>query len=480
MPNNFFEYIHTTLLQYPNQELIIWPESFSAGSFQSYTGSTLLGRISAIRRALNQLNADNGSKILVAVPVGPSLVCTVLAIMGQGYVPVLPPAAASLFNLAQIIRREKIKGVITQTKPGFIFSLGAATFGVRLIHIDKIPHHSIECLPPQNVQPHQAGLITHSSGSTGKAKSIYRSHQVLQAQHLALKEVFPPWPGQRDYPLFPNVLLHNLAAGTVSILPDIPRLNVTHMAPGDIVRQMSNQRVQTLTGNVYYFTRLLQYLQQHPRALIHVRAVGIGGSPVPETLAHALRSCFPRADVYIIYGSSEAEPIAVRKVSSEPLNPRLGYGVGTFHPGIRWRITFGEQITIPNQVTYQSGEIEVSGSHVATAGNALWFRTGDYGYVDAHNQLFLTGRKGNERIHQGVQHYQIEHVLVHVAGVGNVAARSLKNGFNVYVTGKAKAAAIRQALEEHFPAGIIQHVYFRDDLPVDSRHHSKIKYEHLK
>lgn len=45
-------------------------------------------------------------------------------------------------------------------------------------------------------------LVSYSSGSTGNAKAVYRSHKVLLAQHEVLKEVFPSWPGQIDSPLF--------------------------------------------------------------------------------------------------------------------------------------------------------------------------------------------------------------------------------------------------------------------------------------
>jgi acyl-CoA synthetase (AMP-forming)/AMP-acid ligase II len=280
-------------------------------------------------------------------------------------------------------------------------------------------------------------------------------------------------------PLFPNILLHNLAVGTVSILPDVPGLDIRRMRPATIVQQLVEGRVETLTGNVYYFTQLLQYLNRQPADLGHVRAVGIGGSPVPESLAHALRARFPNAGVYLIYGASEAEPIAVRKLEGPPLDPRLGYGAGFFHPSIRWKIIGAEEVTFGNNLSFRSGEIAVSGPHVVATDGEGWFRTGDYGYVDGQGRLFLTGRRGNEPMHRGVGHYQVEHVLRHAAGVENAAARSLENGFAVYVTGTATEAAVRQVLEANFPAGLVTGVYFRNELPVDARHHSKIKYDQL-
>ncbi len=481
MSHNYFACIDPVLRQRPEEVFILWPGTAGGAAAGPCTGRMLLDRITALRQAFSSANVREGQKVLLAMPVGLDLVSALLAVMGMGAVPVLPPAASTPRGLLGLVRREKIRAVVTHKRPGVLFPLVAAGLGVRWIATGDIPTRpAAHWAPARDVSPLLPALITHSSGSTGQAKSIRRSHQVLAAQHAALKATFPPWPGQRDLPLFPNILLHNLALGTVSILPDVPGLDIRRMRPATLVEQIIHQRVQTLTGNVYYFTQLLHYLQRHPADLRQVRAVGIGGSPVPESLAHALRDCFSNADVYLIYGSSEAEPIAVRILAGQPLDPRLGYGAGFFHPAIRWKIIGAEEVTFGEHLSYRSGEIAVSGRHVVAPDGEGWFRTGDYGYVDGQGRLFLTGRRGNQRMHRGVGHYQVEHVLRHAAGVENAAARSLENGFAVYVTGTATEAAVRQLLEANFPAGLITGVYFREALPVDARHHSKIKYEQLK
>jgi acyl-CoA synthetase (AMP-forming)/AMP-acid ligase II len=382
--------------------------------------------------------------------------------------------------LLRVIRKEKITIVFTRKDLPFPIRWLAKALGLSLINMNEITNYSGSWLPPQQVPPDQPALITHSSGSTGTSKAIYRSHCVLTAQHLALKTAFPPRPEQHDFPLFPNILLHNLAVGTVTVFPDLPGFSVLRMSPARIVEQILGNGIQTLTGNVYYFTRLLGYLRSHPVQMAGVRAIGIGGSPVPEHLAHSLRSYFPSAEVYIIYGSSEAEPIAIRKLNDQASDPRLGYAVGSLHPSLRWRIVPGSELRFPDGTNRKAGELEVSGAHVVAAGKDGWFRTGDFGYTDNNGQLFLTGRSGNEKVHGGMQHYQVEHVLAHLKGVDRAAARTTESGFVVFVEGKAPEEYIRQALAENFPPGIIKNVNFRQKLPVDSRHHSKIKYDQLK
>jgi acyl-coenzyme A synthetase/AMP-(fatty) acid ligase len=121
----------------------------------------------------------------------------------------------------------------------------------------------------------------------------------------------------------------------------------------------------------------------------------------------------------------------------------------------------------------------VRGPHVAVA-EAEWFLTGDFGYLDAEQRLILTGRKGNETIVAGVQHYQLEHALSSVPGVARAAARPTAEGFTVYVQGAAALEpALRTVLGQCFPPDLPVSLVFRAALPVDGRHHSKILYAEL-
>jgi acyl-CoA synthetase (AMP-forming)/AMP-acid ligase II len=354
----------------------------------------------------------------------------------------------------------------------------------------------------------QPALISHSSGSaSGRPMAVRRSHRVLQAQHEALRQQFPPWEGQRDFPLFPNVMLHNLAVGALSIVPDLPQGRLAQFDPGRIAAQLAAERVETLTGNVFYFTQLLAHLRLHPATFPKVRALGIGGSPVPESLLAAVQRHFPRAACHVIYGASEAEPIAVRAVAGPALDPRLGYCVGQPHAALEirlrqpqpvwqpvapqelvaaeggWQPAFGHQFsaTLDDEfATYQSGEILVRGPHVATPkGPKTWLATGDFGYFDAAGQLWLTGRHGAAQLVRGVGHYQLEHHLRHLSGVTQVAALPRPDGAvcDVFFVGMTTAEGLRAATDAAFGPGLLGRVQQRDQLPVDGRHFSKLRYD---
>ena len=476
MPVNFFATIFQTLLRNKEKELIRWPAE--EGSSKNYTGHELLEKIGAIRMALLNQHITPSQPVLLAVPVSIDLICALLAIQAIGAVPVLPPAKAGAGGLLKVIRDRKIRFVVIARSPNLLRRTAAWMKNFKFIMIHGLPEVHQEILVT-DVPPAQPALVSHSSGSTGAAKAVYRSHAVLLAQHQVLKETFPPWPDQVDFPLFPNILLHNLAAGTTSVLPDIPRFELSKVDPAVIAGQLIREGIHTLTGNVYYFKKLLAYFEQHALYFLCVQAIGIGGSPVPELLALSLKKIFPRATIFIIYGSSEAEPIAVRMVGDEPVHPLAGYKVGTVSKHIQLALAPAGEVVVAGK-RYPVGEITIKGPHVAISTGTEALGTGDFGYLDEHNELCLTARKGNELICKGLQHYQLEQALMQDQRVERAAAIVRKDGFHLYVQGNIGEQEISNILKKWIDISVIKSISKRNRIPVDQRHLSKILYNKVR
>lgn len=474
---NFYNYIHTNLTKKEITELIVWPGD-TVNKISGFTNKDLLQAISNYRQQLLQKNIKHGEAILLAMPVSVGAINALLAIQSIGAIPVLPPANPRLLTLISVMRKQKIRGIIVEKEIRILFSLILRLSGIKPLVLQNTRKKT--CVwTPTLVPPKQAALITHSSGSTGKPKAIYRSHQVLSSQHLVLKKTFPSWHSQRDFPLFPNIILHNLAAEVTSILPSIPGFKIEQLNPAIIVEQLQSQQIETLTGNVFYFKKIIEYLSKYPQSFPLIKAIGIGGSPVPENLAHSLKQYFNNADCYIIYGSSEAEPIAIRKINQVIENALNGYAVGNVCESLELRINATTEIQTSDGL-FKAGEIEVKGPHVATPKNSEWLKTGDIGYLNTNNDLYLTARKGNERCHKAIHHYQVEHLLLQQKGVVNTGAVSAPNGFKIFIEGNIAKKEIWEILNSHLQPGIIKDVYFRNRIPMDKRHHSKILYSKLK
>ena len=507
MHPNFAERLFSELRRQPAREVLRWPAARPGAAPASLSGAALLARVYAWQRALAAAGpVPVGTPVLLARPGSPELVAALLAVLGLGAVPVLPPAGATAGTLFRLLKSERIGLAVVAPDARRRLGWLGRLLGVRCVAApEPIDYESIVtdatlAEPVLRAVPlAQPALVSHSSGSvSGRPAAVRRSHQVLQAQHEALRTQFPPWVGQRDLPLFPNVILHNLAVGALSIVPDLPG-GLAQLDPARLAAQLTAERVETLTGNVFYFDKLLRHLAHYPATFPLVRALGVGGSPVPESLLAALRVCFPQAACYVIYGASEAEPIAVRAVTGPALDARRGYCVGQLaarleislhQPQPVWQPAAASDCAPPTQpqnpllaagpLPYQAGEIRVRGPHVALpAGASEWLATGDFGYFDAAGQLWLTGRRGAARLVRGVGHYQLEHCLRHLPGVRQVAALPRADGamFDVFFVGMTTPEALRAASETAFGPGLLGHVAQRDQLPVDGRHFSKIRYD---
>lgn len=470
---NFFNLIHQSLKTHTQKKLIVWTKDATTLVF---TGNELLQKIADYRCELEKLSLESGQKVIPAIATSVDTLCALLAIQSLGMVPVSPPTNLHFFSFIIFLKKHKIKALVFNKKQNKLVVLLFKFLSIK-IALQK-ETNTLFNFKATEVPTNQAALISFSSGSTGKPKAIYRSHDVLSNQHLAIKNTFVPFNGQIDFPLFPNILLHNLIVGVKSVLPDIKNQKAENINPQLICKQIRDYSINSMTGNVFYFSKLVEELKDKPQFFPQIKAIGIGGSPVHEHLIQAVKHFFNAADFYVIYGSSEAEPIAVRKVGDDFQNPLNGFYVGKIIDEIELRIIGNQKIETPKGF-FNTGEIEVKGKHVVGASNE-WLKTGDFGYLTTNNDLYLTGRKGNEKANFNLQHYQIEHLLLQQSEVKKAAAISNVKGFILYLEGDINVEDIWKIINLNLPKGSIKSIHLNIKIPVDLRHQSKIIYEKLK
>ena len=221
-------------------------------------------------------------------------------------------------------------------------------------------------------------------------------------------------------------------------------------------------------------------------------------------------SAFPDAEIEIIYGSTEAEPIAAipaaRLAGDQELSAlRGGLPAGKINNRIYLKIikyTPGElswdtmQEIIHSGID-QPGEIIVSGPHVLAqyfknedafrknkildpAGN-IWHRTGDAGYLNAAGELFLTGRCERIIYADGkiFSPFMYENKIAEFNGV--IAGTLLRTGDKIAFVIEPEQGAVREKIKAEIsrfnPANF--DIIFIDKMPRDPRHQSKIDYQKL-
>jgi acyl-CoA synthetase (AMP-forming)/AMP-acid ligase II len=285
------------------------------------------------------------------------------------------------------------------------------------------------------VRPSDPALITFTSGSSGTPKGSNRTHGFLIAQHEALSGEFPYDDADVDMPMFPVFALNNLATGITSIVPDIDFRRVADCDGAKLLAQIRRERVTTVTASPPFFDRLADACSADATPPFAPRRLLTGGAPVRDDQLRRWRSTWPAARIEVVYGSTEAEPVAhidagERLERSAGDDARSGYLLGRPAECIRWRIVritkgpicLGAEGWEPWLVASPTpGELVVSGAHVgrdyfrnpeATVENKIidsdgtvWHRMGDTVYTDADHMLRLVGRvhstivRGGEHVH---------------------------------------------------------------------------------
>jgi len=272
----------------------------------------------------------------------------------------------------------------------------------------------------------------------------------------------------------------------------------------------------TCTASPPFFDRLAERLESHPGETPSLRRILTGGAPVSDDQLRIWRRTVPDADLQVVYGSTEAEPVAHLTAEerlaavndARPATP--GYCVGRpservqakairIHDGpvdlgtsgwTGWELPSGE-----------IGELVVTGEHVcrdyyrnpqaarqnkiAAPDGSIWHRMGDTGSFDSQERFWIAGRV-HSTIHRagGLVHPQ----LVEQAARGDdprirrLAAVGL-DGRALLVVETIAGDELKQDVTARLAAAgleIDDVVLTREPLPVDPRHNSKIDYGRLR
>lgn len=504
----------------PDREALVlplaWDETEVLQSVRVTFGE-LARRIGSVQAALKQQGFRKGDRVIVLFPVGLPLYSLLLGLLASGMAAVLIDTGMGPKKVLAAMKSARARGIVSidallrhrwwvPTLWG-LKKYSVDSRGLFLRSAQRLLSHSDSTPEVEAVEPDDHALITFTSGSTGRPKGADRTHALLSAQHLALAEHFPNVAGEVDMPCFPVVTLHNLSCGIPTVLPPVDFRAVAE-APADAVWSWAaSNGVTRMSGAPAYVERLLDALEagsaEPPETLA---ALGVGGARVSRELCARVGVSLPKVRGMVLYGSTEAEPIA--SVEFEDVLRADGEGVLVGPPAEHAEV---ELVNLPDPVPVDlgpesvtpwiappggSGELIVRGPHVnrgylddaeATRANklferggAVWHRTGDVARWDDQGRLWLTGRVPDlVRVGDRVVHpYPLEEALETHPLVARACALQLEAAPTVVIQpadgvdpNEAREAA-RAALRERGVEGFV--VWTVEEIPVDPRHNSKI------
>ncbi|VXC91943.1 acyl-CoA ligase (AMP-forming), exosortase A system-associated [Sphingomonas sp. AX6] len=160
-------------------------------------------------------------------------------------------------------------------------------------------------LRPSDSDPNDLVAILYTSGSTGRPKGVMLSHANLWLGAISVAHYLEIKPADRVLGVLPlsfdygqNQLFSTWAAGA-SVWP------LDYLTAKDVVRAVEWHDITTVAGVPPLWTQLLEATWPDEVASTLRRLTNSGGALTPR-MVRALRERFPNADLYPMYGLTEA------------------------------------------------------------------------------------------------------------------------------------------------------------------------------
>jgi acyl-CoA synthetase (AMP-forming)/AMP-acid ligase II/pimeloyl-ACP methyl ester carboxylesterase len=544
--NNVVSYMEKHLREFPDRIALRWANRESMMKWDGSPNTPILhdqitykhfaARISSFASGLLDLGIQKGDRVIIFLPMSLDMYTAMFAVQRIGAIAVFLDSWARSHHLGASAKCVDPKAMIS-FQQAFALVDQVPEFKSMPIRVLYGPgengtHKFPDLLKPQDspiaaVESEFTALITFTTGSTGTPKGANRTHRFLSAQHLALSHVIPYTEKDSDMPAFPIFSLNNLASGVTTILPALDLAAPSERDSAILACQIIQEKINCTTLSPSMLVGLARYCKDNNIHLSMLRRVVTGGAPISKDDVKNFYDIAPQTDLWILYGSTEAEPMAHIEGRDmlnvkPPADPEIveeGVNVGHISEDIDYkfiRIKDGP-IELESWAKIEVGLGEVgeficTGDHVCRdyynnpeafkttkimdEQNRVWHRTGDLAYIDAKKDLWIVGRVNNAIERAGKYYFPVRaEVLLKrldfvyrcaflgmpdsslgeaTYAVVELKAEQDKGSFD-FAT--AKKEVIRVFEKNKIP---VDHIKFVHKVPMDPRHHSKVEYKVLR
>lgn len=548
--NNVCSFLEKHLQENPKKEILSWihPEKIKQWDFNletslphdNVTVEQLDEMVARIGAGLKKVGLKKGDRVIIFIPMSLYLYAAMFAVQKIGAIAVFLDSWA---------RRDQLGLSADVVSPAMIISVEQAFQYLKEVpEISKIPLKIVagptegqytarlealmqtpEKCETEAVESEHTALVTFTTGSSGTPKGANRTHRFLAAQHYALNRHLPYQESDADLPVFPIFSLNNLAAGVKTVIPAIDVGAPANHDAAVLIAQMKSTQTTCTTLSPSLLNAVSAFCLQNKIELTFLRRIITGGAPVSKDDVVKIKKACPNAEVLVLYGSTEVEPMAhiegqemINQVQSDDSEwVEEGVNVGHMDEGlsVKFLKINKDPIYIEAQNDWNQhevkagsvGEIIVAGEHVCESyynneeaffrakirdhEGRVWHRTGDLGKVDEKGQLWLVGRVHNA-IKRGdeysfpVRSEIIMKKLEFVDKCAYLGVNDSKLGEKtvcVFTTknqnqNEAEIAAMKNEIQRLMTKNqvSVDQIVLTDEIPMDPRHHSKVEYTVLR
>lgn len=280
-------------------------------------------------------------------------------------------------------------------------------------------HDRMRSLP--NLGLDQAAVTQYSTGSTGRPKSVTRSHTQLIGEARSVAGVLRIATDDRVLGAAPLFHSYGLSVAALATLLSGGTLYVIDtFLPGNVGRLISDEHLTGLPGVPFMFRLLAEH--KEPLDLSSLRFALSAGAPLMQATARSFQARYGRA-IRQLYGSTETGVICISRESGSEDDANL---VGPAIPGVHLEVVDDAHYPTPPdrdgliKITSEFAACDYDGpcnpeSHFINGS----FVPGDLGRITAAGDLLLRGRRRGFINVNGlkVDPCEVESALLEVPGV---------------------------------------------------------------
>ena len=257
---------------------------------------------------LNAQGFGKGARVASWLPKTREACLLALAVARAGYIYVPINPLLKRGQVAHILADSGAAMVITQKARLALLEEGDVPAGCEAVEdrvIAAVADGDGAFLPPSDCAPDDLAAILYTSGSTGKPKGVVLSHQNLWLGAESVATYLQLASDDRTLCVLPfsfdygqNQIYSTLYAGACAYPFD-------YLTPKDVVRSIAKNAITTLAGVPPLWVQLVE--QDWPEgATLSLRRMTNSGGALTGSLVKQLRALAPDADLYAMYGLTEA------------------------------------------------------------------------------------------------------------------------------------------------------------------------------
>lgn len=420
---------------------------------------TSFAQLFAARDALAARLGDcRGQRVAICMHNRAEWMIAFLAVLAAGGVPALFNSRGAAAELIAMIEEVTPILVLTDTRAHDALVAGGHSGAVvDLTQPDALSRIAQGApLPPHRADHDDPAAILFTSGTTGRPRGVVLTHRnlvtglmtvqlsglmvlhgIARAQGLSVETIMAHMPQQATLLVYPLFHISGLGSGFLSpLIAGTKVVILRRWSPAQALDLIVREGVTMLTGVPTMLWDLLRAVEAggDAQALSGLRNVASGGQALPVNLLEAIRAACPQAMMGTGYGMTECAGALAQAVGADFL--RKPASAGRVLPLADVRVVAGDGTVLPPG---DCGEIQVRGPFVmqgywnrpdataaAFAGEG-WLRTGDVGFVDEEQYIFIVDRVKDMVISGGENIFcaEVERVLGQQPGVLECAAFGL-------------------------------------------------------